>query len=575
MQLSKGDYATVTLVPGQGVCKTIQWMDASVDMASHAFHEVWAMHTFRPYRDFAEEKGLHFPLGIATSLDHDPKTHTLCLQGIPYYPQRLHDYVLRVPVAERWKHFFPIMQDICAALSLVHRHAVAHGEVTTSNIMLEPLLVANQCYRAVLIDFGSCVLERQQTSMFVSSPVSRGPELYIRKDDEEDTKGVWKPNLNVFDSIGPWVDIWALAQVMLFYLSRDPEKEWREHALHHPNNAQWVIEEIKGELDYVPDGIRNKLLDGLRRMLDSNPRTRLTLHEVIEWLGQMQNHQYEDSFPILMPPPKLPNKHGLFQLAIPEIDKFVNTHVTTSLIEYVPLAIDMYARYLEALDAEEMKHENSSIQMCDSLNMCMYLSECVMTAGGFTDNTKLKLPKIEKVVTKLGFRIYQPTLWTLVNEKMQGHIHPLLRQYVLDMMKDAHWTLISDMYEFWMQDKKMIYETFSLQEYVKARFPLVQYNDTSLIAIIKEMLDFCESQGSLKNKNAVAKQIYSIVELHTDFLERHLKFYQTVLMKLEEFVIEGKDFVIEWAQPMYERLKTLPSSKQGSDTNLPLVPTSN
>ncbi len=151
----------------------------------------------------------------------------------------------------------PIWLDICKGLEYIHASGIIHCDVKPGNILLK-----SGGERAVLCDFGNAV-----TSPTVPSG---GTPCYV---PPEGLYGKW--------SYGG--DVWALG-VTLLYVARLmplPNRSWIIADIETDMNAahemgDWLLN-VEKTIEKIP-----KRLDLLCKMLENNPRNRITAKELVQ-----------------------------------------------------------------------------------------------------------------------------------------------------------------------------------------------------------------------------------------------------------------------------------------------------
>jgi len=152
-------------------------------------------------------------------------------------------------------HLFAQMVD---AIDHMHKNYVAHSDLKPENIAYDP-----QSQFAKIFDFGlsQATEPKSLSTSFVGSPLYMAPEVLLRE------------KYNPFAA-----DVWSLAMVLIEMISGKT-----------PFSTFMCIDEL---LDFVsfetnvplPDSIPADLRELLRKMLDFNPTTRLTISSVRDFM---------------------------------------------------------------------------------------------------------------------------------------------------------------------------------------------------------------------------------------------------------------------------------------------------
>ncbi|GLE02816.1 hypothetical protein PINS_up011680 [Pythium insidiosum] len=160
-------------------------------------------------------------------------------------------------VSER--HALRLVRDIAAGVAFLHRHDVAHRDLSLENVLL-------QGERAVLCDFGLSCDARRRRSDAVGKPYYMAPEMFLPDGARYDPKRA---------------DIWSLGVVLFVLLTGSPlvaDEAWRHKTLRVV--AKFGVAKVL-ELWQMPDVCSAPTLALLSAMLQVDPSRRLSADEIL------------------------------------------------------------------------------------------------------------------------------------------------------------------------------------------------------------------------------------------------------------------------------------------------------
>lgn len=162
-----------------------------------------------------------------------------------------------------------VLTSLCSALYLLHAHQILHLDVKACNIMFE----ADDYHNLKLVDFGSSALLTDDKKLKTSG-----------------TYGCMAPER--FDGrYGPEADVYGAGVVLYHMVVGDIP-------FNGSSSYQILARNMQGDVNFASSrwrSVSKRLRQLTERMLDKNPDTRITLHEILRLRWLFHQHQPMDT----------------------------------------------------------------------------------------------------------------------------------------------------------------------------------------------------------------------------------------------------------------------------------------
>jgi serine/threonine protein kinase len=193
---------------------------------------------------------------IVKLYDYDENNGYLFLEYIPY--PSLYDYVQNCgPVSE--EAAFKIFYQIVDAFSHMHSLGISHQDFKPENVCYNPYTQDIK-----ILDFGLSIIDEDLSTLWLGSPLYMAPELHAKKPYDRYKADIWSLGVSFYEIVTgdtPFTDCEDLDDLI--------------HRL---------IEE-KDPIP-VPDNVSSAAAFLLKRMLNRDPRERISLPVVMDLIRQ-------------------------------------------------------------------------------------------------------------------------------------------------------------------------------------------------------------------------------------------------------------------------------------------------